>query len=223
MGALLLVLFGVLVVQAQDTPLGQAGTSRPYRVSGDVSAPRVTYKVEPSYSDEARIARLEGTVLLYIVVGEDGSPHDLRVLRPLGLGLDEQAVDTVRMWRFQPGIKEGKPVPVQATIEVNFRLLDLPGAWHLSGAAFKLAPGVARPQVVRAGSPDPLNGSERATVTISLDIDENGTPTNVRAEKSSSPMWELEIVRQVSQGWIFKPATKDGKPVAVHATLDFAR
>lgn len=94
-----------------------------YRIGGGVSPPTVIYKVEPEYSEEARKAKFQGTVVLFIVVDEHGNPRDLKVIRPLGLGLDQKAIEAVEKWRFNPGKKDGKPVAVQATIEVNFRLL----------------------------------------------------------------------------------------------------
>jgi TonB family protein len=100
----------------QNTP----GT---YRVGGGVSAPAVLYKVEPEYTEEARAAKYQGTVLLYIEVGPDGMAHNIQVQRGLGLGLDQKAIDAISQWRFRPGTKDGQPVPVAATIEVNFRLL----------------------------------------------------------------------------------------------------
>ena len=94
-----------------------------YRIGGGVSPPSILYKVEPEYSEEARKAKFQGTVLLFVVVDEKGNPRDIRILRPLGLGLDQKAVEAVEKWKFSPGKKDGKPVPVQAQIEVNFRLL----------------------------------------------------------------------------------------------------
>ena len=94
-----------------------------YKIGGGVSAPSVIYKVEPEYSEEARKAKFQGTVVLYVVVDEKGNPRDLKVVRPLGLGLDQKAIEAVQKWKFRPGMKDGHPVPVQATIEVNFRLL----------------------------------------------------------------------------------------------------
>jgi TonB family protein len=94
-----------------------------YRIGGGVSAPAVLAKVEPEYSEEARKAKFQGTVMLYIEVDENGKPKNLRVVRPLGLGLDEKAIEAVSRWKFRPGFKDGKPVTVAATVEVNFRLL----------------------------------------------------------------------------------------------------
>jgi periplasmic protein TonB len=83
----------------------------------------LTPKVEPEYSEEARAAKWQGTVVLSLVVDEQGHPQDLKVLRSLGMGLDEKAMEAVAQWRFKPGMKDGKAVPVMATIDVNFRLL----------------------------------------------------------------------------------------------------
>jgi TonB family protein len=93
-----------------------------YRAGGEISAPSPIYKVEPEYSQEARDARLQGTVVLRAVIDADGRPGEIRVLRPLGMGLDEKAIEAVSQWRFRPGVKDGQPVPVQANIEINFRL-----------------------------------------------------------------------------------------------------
>jgi len=94
-----------------------------YRVGGGVTAPALLAKVEPEYSEEARKAKYQGTVLLYIEVDASGKATNIRVARSLGLGLDEKAIEAVKKWKFKPGYKDGKPVTVAATIEVNFRLL----------------------------------------------------------------------------------------------------
>jgi TonB family protein len=83
----------------------------------------VLAKNEPSYTEEARAAKIQGAVVLNVVVGEDGSPRQVSVLRSLDPGLDQKAVETVSSWKFRPGMKDGKPVAVQAQIEVNFRLM----------------------------------------------------------------------------------------------------
>lgn len=94
-----------------------------YRIGGGVSAPSVLVKVEPEYSEEARKAKWQGTVVLSLVVDEHGTAQGIKVTKSLGLGLDQKAIEAVQKWRFKPGMKDGKPVPVMASIEVNFRLL----------------------------------------------------------------------------------------------------
>jgi TonB family protein len=94
-----------------------------FRIGGDVSAPVLVSKIEPEYSEEARKAKYSGSVLLSIVVDQNGLPRDVKVVRALGLGLDQKAIEAVMKWRFRPGMKGGRPVPVQAQVEVSFRLL----------------------------------------------------------------------------------------------------
>jgi len=86
-----------------------------------VTAPTLTYGRNPEYSEAARRARLNGKVLLSLVVGPDGMPQDIKVTRPLGSGLDENAIDAVAQWRFRPGTKDGKPVAVAIDVEVMFQ------------------------------------------------------------------------------------------------------
>ncbi len=88
-----------------------------------VTTPRAIYSPDPAYSEEARKAKFQGTVGLSAVIGVDGRPRDLWISRSAGLGLDENSLETVRTWRFEPGTKNGKPVPVRMYIEVNFHLL----------------------------------------------------------------------------------------------------
>ncbi len=92
-------------------------------MGGNVTAPIAIYKPEPPYSEEARKAKYQGTVVLWIVVDVQGNvTPDIRVVKPLGLGLDEKAVETVRTWKFQPARRNGAPVPVHVMVEISFRL-----------------------------------------------------------------------------------------------------
>ena len=101
---------------------GMGSGSGAYRVGGGVTAPRAIYDPDPEYSEEARQAKYQGTVLLWVVVGTDGKAREIRVQRSLGMGLDEKAVEAVRGWKFQPGTKAGVPVAVEIGVDVTFRL-----------------------------------------------------------------------------------------------------
>ena len=94
-----------------------------YRVGGDVSAPLLQFKAEPDYSEEARKIKRQGAVHLYVQISPEGLATNIHVIRRLGMGLDEKAMEAVEQWRFKPGMKDGQPVTVEATIEVSFRLL----------------------------------------------------------------------------------------------------
>ena len=91
-------------------------------MGGGVSAPKAIFTPDPEYSEEARKAKYQGVVVLWLVIGADGHPQQIRVARPLGMGLDEKAIEAVRTWRFDPARKDGQPVAVQMNVEVSFRL-----------------------------------------------------------------------------------------------------
>ncbi len=93
-----------------------------YHVGGGVLAPKIISRVEPEFSEEARKNKWQGVVILRLVIGTDGKPHDITVQRSLGMGLDEKAKEAVQQWRFEPGTKDGQPVPVEVSMEVSFRL-----------------------------------------------------------------------------------------------------
>jgi protein TonB len=84
--------------------------------------PRAIYAPEPEFSEEARIKKFQGEVTLLVTIGADGRPRNLTVVRSLGMGLDQKALDAVRTWRFDPAKKDGRPVAVQMNIIVNFHL-----------------------------------------------------------------------------------------------------
>jgi TonB family protein len=93
-----------------------------YSIGNGVSQPSILKKVEPQYTEEARKAKWQGTVSLLVVIDETGKPRVVKVIKQLGLGLDESAIKAVEQWRFKPGMKDGKPVAVDSTIEVTFLL-----------------------------------------------------------------------------------------------------
>ena len=107
----------------QTIRLAQAAGTNAVRVGNGVTPPTLVFKAEPEYTEEARVAKYQGTVIISAEIGTDGAASMLQVVRGLGFGLDDNAIDAISRWQFKPGTKDGQPVPVMATIEVNFRLL----------------------------------------------------------------------------------------------------
>jgi TonB family protein len=94
-----------------------------YKIGEGVTSPRVVSKVDPQYTKAARKAKIEGTVVVRLEVHPDGRAHSMHVARSLDPGLDRKALEAISRWTFAPATKDGAPVAVAATIEVNFRLL----------------------------------------------------------------------------------------------------
>jgi len=93
-----------------------------YRVGGGISAPTAVSSPDPDYTEEARRAKKQGTCVLWLIVDSTGHPRDIRVVRGLGFGLDAKALEAVKQWKFNPALKDGKPVDVQISVEVEFHL-----------------------------------------------------------------------------------------------------
>jgi TonB family protein len=101
----------------------QAPTVEPvFKAGGKVTPPRITYQPDPEYSEQARAEKLQGTLLLDALISADGCVRELRLVRRLGLGLDEKAIKAVLGWKFDPAKQDGKLVAVRVNIEVSFRL-----------------------------------------------------------------------------------------------------
>lgn len=111
-----LIAFGLVQIAAAQTD------KKVYRIGEEgVTPPMVLSRTEPVYTEEARNAKIEGTVVLSLEIDMDGLAQNIEVTRSLDGGLDQSAVAAVQQWRFKPGEKNGKPVRVAAKIEVNFR------------------------------------------------------------------------------------------------------
>ena len=92
------------------------------KIGGGVSAPVILFQPEPEFSEEARKAKVAGNVLVYLQVDASGRPAHVRVLRGIGLGLDEKAMEAVRQYKFKPAMENGHPVAVEMNVEVNFTI-----------------------------------------------------------------------------------------------------
>jgi TonB family protein len=99
-----------------------AGPTEPMHIGGNIKKPIVIYTVEPEYSQQARRAKFSGNVQVYLWVDKDGHPSHVRVVKGVGMGLDEKAVESVRQYKFKPATLDGKPVTVDLYIDISFTI-----------------------------------------------------------------------------------------------------
>jgi TonB family protein len=120
-----MLMLGIVALFTITLPLASMQAGRKiYKITDDgVIAPKLVEKVEPNYTDAAKDAKIEGTVVVMVVIEVDGKIHEAEVIHGIDEGLDANAVAAVQSWRFEAARKDGEPVPVAAKIEVNFRLL----------------------------------------------------------------------------------------------------
>ncbi len=111
------------LTEASYSPPGTAAEGEIYRSSGAVEPPTLSKRTEPDYTEEARIARQEGSVVLQADISAEGRAGNFRLLRSLGLGLDEKAMEAVRQWEFEPARKGKQKVPFRAVLDIQFRVL----------------------------------------------------------------------------------------------------
>lgn len=91
-------------------------------VGAGVSAPELLHSVEPEFTDQARAARYQGVVAIQLIVDSYGNPEDIQIVKHLGMGLDQKAIEAVRQYKFKPAMYQGHPVPVRLVVDVNFHL-----------------------------------------------------------------------------------------------------
>jgi TonB family protein len=191
-----------------------------YRAGKGVTAPIIISKTDPQESEDARIAKISATILVSALVGTDGNVRDVEVTKSAGLGLDEIAIQTVRAWRFNPGVKDGMPVPVMVDIQFDFRNIR-DSAWVLTRAVFNPPDGATRPVLTLAPYPPMYAATgQTGSVAISFDVNPNGIVENLHIENSSGPAAESEVIRIV-RGWQFRPGMKDGQPISVRCVMEF--
>ena len=119
----LLTLIAITPAFAQDKPVDPV-PPHIYHIGEGVTLPKATFSPTPEYTIEAAKKKIEGTVLLSLIVLPDGTSRNVTVTKGLGYGLDEQAVKTVSTWRFQPAVRQsdGEAVPISITVETSFHV-----------------------------------------------------------------------------------------------------
>jgi len=241
MNAIILLAVVSCVVSSPIAAMAQQATeSRVYKPGDGVSAPVVVKEVKPQYTAEAMRAGVQGVVTLECVVQPDGTIGEVRVSRSLNPGLDQEAIKAVRQWRFKPGHKDGKAVPVRVSLELAFTLRATPkpplfpvqplvpgdagskGQLQAAGV-YKPGDGVSAPVLVKEVkpqyTPEAKDAKIQGVVTLECVVNTDGAIGDVEVTTSLDAGLDQEAIKAVKQ-WRFKPGTKDGKPVPVQITLE---
>ena len=173
---------------------------------------------EPQFTPEALLAHLAGSVTVSLTVDDDGTPNDIHVVNPLGLGLDEMAISCMGQSRYSPAQKDGKPVPTKMSVSLGFPD-RWESEWHLGKAIFETPEGGARPVFLKAKFPGASSEKRGATVCVHLTVDKSGSPSAVRISSQQDAKLDRQALSIVNE-FRFKPGTKAGRPVEVPATFN---
>jgi TonB family protein len=200
---------------AQNAPLPTKGGGV-LRVGNGVSPPVLISKIEPQYTEEARRAKYEGTAVLYAQIEPSGQATHIKMIKSLGLGLDQKAMEAVATWKFQPGTKAGAPVTVEATVEVNFRLLG--SGWTIARSDFSTGAGASKPLLRSVASP-PKCKSSAWKVTLSLTVGPDGRVSKVQVTETPKSSLNGSVADSVKT-WTFDPAMLAGAPQTATGQID---
>jgi len=201
----------------------QTSTSQVYKPGDGASVPKMIKEVKPVYPAGAMAVGIEGAVTLECIVNTDGSVSDVRVTKPLYSLIDEASAKALQQWRFEPAMKDGKPVRAIVEVEMTFATtrreprLDSPGVYKIG------VDGVTGPTVMVEVKPSYTQAARDAgiqgIVTVESVIQPDGSVGDLRVTKPLDPGLDVEAVNALRK-WKFSPATKGGKPVPVQVFVE---
>jgi TonB family protein len=206
---------GVLAGAASASPAQERAKTMPVLVR----------EVKPDYTKPAMDRKIQGTVLLEIVVKADGTVADnVRITRSLDPDLDQQAIKAAKQWTFKPGTLDGKPVPVTVSLELTFTLR--PGTKAAAPAQSPHKPGeegVVAPVLVHDVKPhypqDAMDRKVQGRVALKMIVKADGTVGNVEVTAGLDPELDQEAIKAAKQ-WGFRAGTKNGKAVDVEVQAE---
>jgi len=200
--------------QTQSTPTV-------YTPGNGVTSPRLVREVKPGYPVSALQAHVNGLVRMTCVVLADGTVGDIQVTKSVDPALDEEAVKTLKLWRFSPGLKDGVPVPVSVEVEMSFTTVRGPRVD--SADVLKPGPGITLPQLLKevkpAYPPDARAAGVTGAVKLQCVVLDDGTVGDVLITEGLTESIDVEAVRTLRQ-WTFTPGQRDGKAVPVQVEIE---
>jgi TonB family protein len=191
--------------------------------SSAVIPPRVVESKPPIYTDEATLARIEGTVTLEAAVDVRGAIKILRVVKALGYGLDERAIGAALDWKFEPGTRNGVPVETIMQLDVDFKLPPPKIDSKDGSEVLKVGRGVSPPTVISrvepAYSDEARDAKYQGTVVVRATVHKDGTLTVDKVVRELGLGLDQKAIEALEM-WKFKPATRNGEPVAVELNIE---
>jgi TonB family protein len=169
--------------------------------------PSLNTRVTPKYSQAACDAQWTGVIAARIAIGESGAPDNVTVTGDPGFGMGESVRQIVQAWRFAPAMRDNHPIRSESMVEFGFGF----GTRHISPPSPVLKYDPALP------AEKPARGKQGPLV-VSVVVDEQGLPRNIRVARSIGNDWDEAGVAAV-RNWRFTPATLDGRPVAAEASI----
>jgi TonB family protein len=212
LGLQLTLLSGVGAQGPEPGPSGQIGSDGAYTVGNGVSGPKVLISTPPRIPELALKLRAAGDVLLSLVVQADRSIRDIQVVRSVGCGMDEEAVNTVKKWRFAPGTKDGIPVDVRIRAEVGFREAPNPNAWGAGPVVFDLPTGSKAPKLKSGSMPKAVRQTGDETVVLQFTLSSAGEIGDIRPLQGSESTSLPVLINSLST-WKFEPSPDIVTPV----------
>ena len=214
---------GLVVLFAQHVHIGD---SPDIRDGNMVSPPEVLFYTDPFYTRTARENKVEGTVTIEGAFDVNGCMKVVRIIKPIGSGLDEKAIAAVRSWRFTPAKRNGEePVEAHAQIDIDFSLAAAPRADYDDIQTDMSAIGISAPTVIKRVEPRYTDEAREerlvGTVILQTVIQTNGTADIVKVVKPL-PFGLTESALEALQEWRFKPAVRNGKEIPVAANIEVA-
>jgi TonB family protein len=221
---------------ADPRPLAVPEQATVYRPGNGLTNPVPIKHVDPQYTNEARLAGIQGEVELDVVALANGTVGDVRVTKSLEPGLDAQAILAAKQWLFKPAMKDGSPVAMIVGLAIEFKLHStaptvMPGVLDSHGKeiyffnapnATPNAQGIVPPTPIKRVNPRYTSEALRAKIQGDVDIEvvvqKDGTVGEVRVTKSLDPALDEQAIAAARQ-WVFNPATKNGEPVEYTCTL----
>jgi len=194
-----------------------AQTGDVYKIGNGVTSPVLIREVKPTYTKAAMDRKVQGTVEVNAVILADGTVGDVTVKKSLDPDLDAEAIRAAKQWKFKPGTKDGKPVPVEVFIELSFTLRD--------GPTYKIGAGVSAPVVIKEVKPNyPASAkADGITGTVEMEgtVEPDGTVTGIRVTRALDARLDEEAVKAFRQ-WRFRPGQKDGAAVRVQVNVEMS-